>query len=434
MKSKFLPLVTVAILLLQYFVSNAQIQNNSFEVWATDTTRFAGIPPYLPAENFSYNDPSEWTSSNSITGMTALGGRLFVTQSSDAYHGSSAVEIRTDTIARVLSNQLTVPGFVINGFFTVELTSLIGGLNITPMSLAGAGHPFTQRLTSFKGYYKYNPVFNPNTNSNDTCLMWATLRKGKTAVADAIFKSTASTGGNYAHFEASFVYHNCEQPDTLVILLSSSIPKTAGLLSGQSDLVRGSVLLVDSIYYDVVGSGYDFTPLVRNDRDTTLKNTQKTINVLANDEDCDDPTLNVSILTNAKNGTATVQSNQIVYTPNTDFLGLDSIYYQASDSTNSGAAWVKIVVRAATGISEADFVQMNLFPNPANQQLNIQLEAEAGMTAVVYDAVGNRIAVLPLTRDHSAISTADFSTGLYQLQITNAENQVVSRGRFMVGR
>ncbi|MBL0309382.1 MAG: PCMD domain-containing protein [Bacteroidetes bacterium] len=434
MMKRFLQLTVVAVLALHSWTSSAQVVNNSFENWATDTIHFAGIAPYLPAETFSYNDPSEWTTSNSITGMSALGGHLFVTQSSDAYHGSSAIKIITDTIARVFSSQLTVPGFAINGYFTVELSSLIGGLNITPMSIAGAGQPFTQRLTSLKGYYKYAPILNPNTSANDTCMIWATLRKGTTAVADAIYKSTISTNGQYAAFDIPFEYHNCEQPDTLVILLSSSIPKTAGLLSGVSDLVRGSELIVDSIYYDVIGSGYQFTPLARNDRDTTIKNTAKTINVLANDEDCDDPSLTVTILANAKNGTATVQANQILYTPAANFVGYDTIYYQASDGTNNAAAYVWINVKAPVGISEANQVAVKLFPNPVNQYLNIQLESKPGMQAEIFDALGKSIGVYSLDQNNTRVSTAGFFTGMYLFQITNASNQIISRGRFAVNR
>lgn len=412
--------------------ASAQVVNQGFEIWATDTTRFAGIQPYLPAENFSYNDPVDWTTSNSITGMTALGGHLFVTQSTDAHEGSSAVRIITDTIARVFTNQLTVPGFAINGYFTVELTSLIGGLNITPMSVAGAGQPFNQRLTKLKGYYKYAPQFNPNTNTNDTCLIWATLRKGKTAVADAIFKSTLSTGGVYQHFDITFNYHNCEQPDTLVILLSSSIPKTAGLLSGQSDLVRGSELLVDSIYYDVIGSGYNFTPIARDDRNTTDKNTQKTFNVLANDEDCDNPTLSVSILLNASNGTATVQSNQIVYIPATDFIGRDSVYYQASDGTNNDAAWLRIVVKAPTGISEANRIPVAIYPNPAQSMVHIRLEPSPGMYAVITDQLGKQLSLDYINSTVSNLSVSRLAAGMYFVQIFNADKQLMASERLMV--
>lgn len=67
--------------------------------------------------------------------------------------------------------------------------------------------------------------------------------------------------------------------------------------------------------------------------------TQLTIDVLANDHDANGHTLTLTGVqsTTAQGGTATVQNGQIVYTPNGNFLGVDSFTYTVQDSSGQVA-------------------------------------------------------------------------------------------------
>jgi hypothetical protein len=292
--------VLLSLALFAAFSTQAQIVNNDFENWAIDTI-FSPPISTIPADTFTANNPVDWTSSNSLTGADSLGGVFFVTQSNDAYSGSSALKMVTDTLKIPLipgapASKLTIPGFAVNGKVPITANTLLtSGSTISPMSILGAGQPFSQRLGSIKGYYKYAPQLNGGGTIADTCLVWAALRKGTTLVGQAVFKSTGNTGGNYASFDQAFEYFTCDVPDTLVILVASSVPNIAAILSGNSGLVAGSEFILDSLSYTTLPGGYNFPPITVADQDTTYKNVAKTVLVKLNDDDCNDPIANVAI-------------------------------------------------------------------------------------------------------------------------------------------
>ena len=432
------------LLLLVVFAAarlNGQIINGSFEHWALDTANFPGFSGVVPADIFPYHDPVSWTSANAVTGAPALGGRMLVTQSSNFQDSAFAIQLVTDTLSPITipalgAVQLVVPGLILNGVFPVSgiisQSTLIGGGSVSPASVPGAGQPFTQRLATFKGYYQYTPVVDTFTHTNDTCVMWATLRHGSTIVANAKFTSAINTNGSYTAFSAPFVYESCDVPDTLVILLGSSIPKFAGILSGNTELVPGSVLLVDNLSYDTLPANNTIV-LAVNDIDTAHRNNADTIDVLANDASCSSLNLTVSITTGPRNGTATVWNNKIIYTPNT--LGNDSIYYTDTDPNNAtSSAWVKIYNTFGVGISEATEIAVNMFPVPASNELHVQFENKGRTTAHIYDVVGNLVSTVTLTSNTNNINITHLTNGIYGIQLIDETNAVIARGKFAVSK
>jgi len=81
-----------------------------------------------------------------------------------------------------------------------------------------------------------------------------------------------------------------------------------------------------------------FAPIAKTDFITINKNTQDIIiDVQANDYDPDGvgDTLTTTILSGAKNGIAgVVNGDSLIYTPSTDYFGLDTIIYQVCDTAN----------------------------------------------------------------------------------------------------
>ncbi len=79
----------------------------------------------------------------------------------------------------------------------------------------------------------------------------------------------------------------------------------------------------------------DDPPVANNDSANTPVNTAKIIDVLANDSDAEN-NLNrasLAIASPPSHGTATVGSEKITYTPETDYTGSDSFHYQVCDTT-----------------------------------------------------------------------------------------------------
>lgn len=94
-------------------------------------------------------------------------------------------------------------------------------------------------------------------------------------------------------------------------------------------------------------SGGNRPPIANSDQATTSPNTPTTIHVLANDVDPDGEPLTVTIDIPPSHGTATVEGNQIRYTPNTDFVGTDSFIYLVSDG-RGGAVTALVTVTVST--------------------------------------------------------------------------------------
>jgi len=421
--------------------ASAQIINGSFENWGPDTSYFAGYSGIVAGDTFPYRDPLQWTSANGISGAASLGGRLLVTQSPTAYIGESAIQLTTDTLTPVVipvlgTRQLTVPGLVLNGIFPIgNITqNILGGHSVSPAVIPGAGQPFTQRLDSFFGYFQYTPVLNTFTNTPDTCVMWATLRKGSTVVANAEFTTNVNTNGTYAYFSTPFVYASCETPDTLVILLASSLPKFGGIINGNTELVPGSVLLVDGLGYDTLAAGRTIDVAV-NDVDTTFKNTPDTIPVVANDISCNSLSLTLSSVTTPLHGTATIWNNEIIYTPNTGYLGGDTFFYTITDANNAtSTAMVLVYVEINVGISEANEIPVKMFPVPAANELHLQFENNGKTTARIFDVVGNLVSTLTLKQNDNNINISTLTNGVYGLQLVDESNNIIARGKFVISK
>ena len=81
-----------------------------------------------------------------------------------------------------------------------------------------------------------------------------------------------------------------------------------------------------------------------DDNATLDEDSNITINVLNNDLEEDNKQLTVSIATNASNGTAILNNNQIIYTPNENYFGVDTIEYTVSNNEDEANATVNIVI------------------------------------------------------------------------------------------
>lgn len=123
-------------------------------------------------------------------------------------------------------------------------------------------------------------------------------------------------------------------------------------------------------------------PLAINDLADTALDSSITIDVLANDSDVDaGDTLDGSTLAltgTASNGLATVESGQVLYTPNVGFSGIDSFRYRVRDDNGafSNEATVRINVTGANSrpvanddsatLDEDDSATINLLANDSD--------------------------------------------------------------------
>ncbi len=97
------------------------------------------------------------------------------------------------------------------------------------------------------------------------------------------------------------------------------------------------------------------SPIAGNDSFTFSENSSNNpLNVLVNDSDSDGDTLAVSIDTQPANGTLSINQNNLFYTPDSDFTGVDTFIYQVDDG--KGASDTATVNLSVTNVNDIPVV------------------------------------------------------------------------------
>jgi hypothetical protein len=99
------------------------------------------------------------------------------------------------------------------------------------------------------------------------------------------------------------------------------------------------------IGYHYNGDNYDpnNAPVAVNDTASTAANSDVDISVLLNDSDADGDTLSVVSVTTPLNGTATLNGDDVTYSPLLDWSGIDTFTYDVSDG-NGGVSTATVTV------------------------------------------------------------------------------------------
>ncbi|WP_162266407.1 Ig-like domain-containing protein [Paraglaciecola hydrolytica] len=102
-------------------------------------------------------------------------------------------------------------------------------------------------------------------------------------------------------------------------------------------VIRDTLGLTDSAQIIVQVTPVNDDPVVSDDSAATLLDTPVNIDVLSNDQDPDGDSLSVS-QASAQNGTVVIENdNSLTYTPDTGYVGQDTVEYEVSDG-NGGTA------------------------------------------------------------------------------------------------
>jgi len=139
-------------------------------------------------------------------------------------------------------------------------------------------------------------------------------------------------------------------------------------------------------------------PETKADFALTDKNTPITIDVLTNDEQ--GLTLD-SIVTTPENGTAEIQDNKIVYTPNTDYVGVDSFTYKVTKNGEESNNIVYVYIEETDNLCETYKFTISL--NNENQPINIvkdgnieqYIKNNSDTNIIIKNGKGELITLLP---------------------------------------
>jgi len=101
------------------------------------------------------------------------------------------------------------------------------------------------------------------------------------------------------------------------------------------------------------------------------------------------------------------------------------LYYRIKEIDMNGAFTYSNIVLLNNKPGDTNFV---IFPNPANQYINISAPINAGKTIIeMYDAIGRRIFMQAMTSSTMEINTSRFSEGTYIVKILNNNNQTAQK-------
>lgn len=163
----------------------------------------------------------------SLNTLSFIGGPITVTKTDDSYLGNYAAKLKT----QMWGNDLMIPGILASGYFDKDLPM---GENLV------IGQAFDNKPISFNGHYKYYP------QGNDSLVILIALTKfhNDTHIRDTIANAefvTGETVSEYTPFVLFLDYHSNENPDSIHIILLSSV-------NGQKmQGYEGSTLYIDEL-------------------------------------------------------------------------------------------------------------------------------------------------------------------------------------------
>jgi hypothetical protein len=203
MKKKILIVISFACL---SSLAYTQIPNGGFETWENES-------------------PSGYTTSKVL--LDQLFTPSNVTQTNEAYAGSSAIKLET---------------IEFDNFFTGEVDTLAGTAYSGDLAKKITGFPFSSKPISFSGFYKTTFTKTDTATIKIGLYTWNTATLKRDSVGGAIFFTSTSVN-TYTHFTGNFVYtSSSKMPDTAVVFLASSGKRP----------IPGSVLFVDELMIDNV--------------------------------------------------------------------------------------------------------------------------------------------------------------------------------------
>jgi hypothetical protein len=206
--SKQLIIIIVFVFIQLFSIAQDTIPNQGFENWD-----FFG----------NYEDPTGWGTLNSVTSFLNAATVKKATVSSDVHSGNAALRMET-----LQTSVQIIPAVVTTGVINTATQTIDGGA------------AFTARPTSFKGWYKYQPVNNDTGSVEILLYKWNTGTNNRDIIGRGKFEQTA-TVSSYQQFNITINYLSADIPDTAVVTLLSS---------PNSNPQVGSLLFIDDLSFE----------------------------------------------------------------------------------------------------------------------------------------------------------------------------------------
>ncbi|MBD3668371.1 MAG: tandem-95 repeat protein [Kangiella sp.] len=263
-----------------------------------------------------------------------------------------AIKANTTEILDVLANdydpdgdQIYISQYSLPGQGTVEVVN--NKIHYTSNEGATGTDSFAYEVSDTKGgkaiaaisisFIVENENSPPVANDDEI-----TTLSGSAVTVDVLANDTDTDGDtlNIESFTNGSYGTVVQSGNNLVYTPESNYAGTDSFAYIISDGNGGSSTAVVAVIVEAANS----QPVANDDSVSTLKDTAISIDVLANDTDSDNDTLLIANVTQGQNGSAEISGSNIVYSPNADFVGIDTFIYTISDGELTSEAIVEVTV------------------------------------------------------------------------------------------
>lgn len=160
-------------------------------------------------------------------------------------------------------------------------------------------------------------------------------------------------------------------------------------------------------------------PVVTNRSANTAEDTPLSLTLTAQDPDEDQ--LSYEIVTQPEHGTATVQGSLLVYTPEQDFNGTDSIGFIANDAeSSSAAATISLTVTAVNDnpVVEDDTILLQRTDNNQYQLVVLSNDSDVDEDTLTIDGASTSVGTVIFNAQGLTLTTPDRYVGPVSLRYT----------------
>ncbi len=233
------------------------------------------------------------------------------------------------------------------------------------------------------------------------------------------------------HSKYVIVDYGFSESNPLVVNGSHNWTATADSRNDENTLIIYDETIANLFHQEFTQSYNNLlTPSPMDDSVTTPVNTMVPINCFINDWVHNQVTeTTAAIFSHPLHGSAMLAGEIIIYTPATNFTGMDSIGYRvcnASAPTLCGEAWIRIGVGQNVGISDYQTVPgIDIFPNPVLDYFLVKLPHEDKLRVSVYNLAGQVIQEQGLgsCTDTFRFDCTCIPTGIYFVKLETTQGQ-----------
>lgn len=100
----------------------------------------------------------------------------------------------------------------------------------------------------------------------------------------------------------------------------------------------------------------------------------------------------------------------------------------------NGISWL-MAYPSTVGVNEyTAATEMNIYPNPAQDQVNIAIDPSKVSSVQVFDVTGRMIGAQQITANVTTLNTSAYANGVYSINMIGKNKEVLAKGKFTVAK